>query len=135
MKTAKMIVLVTIALLPVIAYVACIAGTIGNDVATQYVPMGDVQITNSADGYRIVCEPDTWAERLIAPVVGENALTGVFEPLARMLLFMQDNVGVNPSLPVVGSVLLLLYLAWVSLWDMLVNFITFVPRKCAEIFR
>lgn len=134
MKISKKIIMSVVALLPVFALVAYVVTNIGSDITSPYVPMGAIEIIDE-NGLKIVTESDTWASRLLDPIFNENALTGVFEALGRMLLYLQDNIGLPISLPVVGSAFLLLYLAWIELVSALVDLITFVPRKCSEIFR
>lgn len=134
MRTSKKIIMTIVALLPVIALVAYVCTNIGTDAINEYVPMGTVQLIDE-NGLKIVTEANTWASRLLDPIFNQNALTGVFEALGRMLLFLQDNIGLPISLPVIGSAVLLLYLAWIELISALVDLLTFVPRKCADIFR
>lgn len=134
MKTFKKIIMVIVALLPVVALLAYVVSNVGTDALTEYVPMGTVEIVDD-NGLIIVTEADTWSSRLLDPIFNENTLTGIFEAFARMLLYFQDNIGLPISLPVVGSVVLLLYLAWIELISALIDIVTFVPRKCSEIFR
>lgn len=133
MKISKKIIMSVVALLPIIAFVAYVGINIGSDISNPYVPLGTIEIIEE-NGLKIVTEANTWSSRLLDPIFGQNALTGVFEALGRMLLFLQANIGLPISLPVVGSALLLFYLAWIELISALVDLITFVPRKCAELF-
>lgn len=134
MRTSKKIIMTIVALLPVIALVAYVGTNIGTEAHNEYVPLGTVQIIDE-NGLKIVTEANTWSSRLLDPIFNQNALTGVFEALGRMLLFLQVNIGLPISLPVIGSAVLLLYLAWIELISALVDLITFVPRKCSELFR
>lgn len=134
MRITKKIIMAVVALLPVVALLAYVVSNVGAEALTEYVPMGTVQIIDE-NGLKIVTEANSWASRLLDPVFGETALKGVFEAFGRMLLYMQDNIGLPISLPVVGSVVLMLYLAWIELISALVDLITYVPRKCAELFR
>lgn len=134
MRICKKVTMVILALLPVCAFLAYVVSNVGGDSLSDYVPLGSVQIVN-LDGLKIVTEANSWSSRLLDPVFADKPLTGVFEAVGRMLLYFQDNIGLPISLPVVGSVVLLLYLAWIELVNAFVELITFVPRKCAEIFK
>lgn len=135
MRTAKKIVFIVIALLPFVTIIASVASTIGNDTQAAYVPMGTITFTETAEGVEWATEPETWCDRLMTPLLGENPLTGFYGALARLALYMQTNAGITVSFPLFGSIIYLAYLAWVAMAEMLVDFVTFVPRKCAEIFK
>lgn len=135
MKITKKIIMAMIAILPFIAILAFVLSNIGADTGTQYMPMGAVDIVDTADGLTIVTEADTWADRILTPIFGNAPLQGVFDAFARMMLFLQDNIGLPISLPVIGSFVMLTYLAWIELCNMLLSLILFVPRKCTELFR
>lgn len=135
MKLAKKCIWAVIGLLPVAVYLFAVLAHVGNDSAVQIVEMGQVTITEAAGGFSVACTPDSWGDLLITPLYGQNAVDGLFGALAGFVRFLSVNAGIPASVPSFFAVLCLAYLAFVELVGMLLDFVLFVPRKCAELFR
>ena len=135
MKIAKKCLWVVIALLPILVYLFAMVAHLGNDIAGETIGMGNVTITEAADGFYVACTPNSWGDLLIGPLYGENAVGGLFGALAGFSLFLSENAGIPVSVPSFFAVLCLAYFAFVEMVGMLLDFVLFVPRKCAELFR
>lgn len=135
MRIAKKCTWVVIALLPVLVYLFAMVSHLGNDIAGETIGMGTITITEAADGFSVACTPNSWGDLLISPLYGENAVGGLYGALAGFVHFLSVNAGIPASVPSFFAVLCLAYLAFVELVGMLLDFVLFVPRKCAELFR
>lgn len=135
MKIAKKCIWAIVGLLPVAVYLYAVVAHIGSDSAVQIVEMGQVTITEAAGGFSVACTPDSWGDLLITPLYGQNAVDGLFGALAGFVNFLSINAGIPASVPSFFAILCLAYIAFVELVGMLLDFILFVPRKCAELFR
>lgn len=135
MRIAKKCMWVVIALLPVLVYLFSMVAHLGNDIAGETIGMGTITITEAADGFSVACTPNSWGELLIAPLYGQNAVGGLYGALAGFVHFLSVNAGIPASVPSFFAVLCLAYLTFVELVGMLLDFVLFVPRKCAELFR
>lgn len=134
MRIAKKIIFVVLALLPILPILVYCVGNVGADTGIEYISMGTLSFVDTSQGLTIVTTPDSLAAWMIDPIFNQTALTGVFEAVARMLLYFEANIGLPVCLPTFGAFLYVLYLAFIGLVDMLISLITFVPRKCGEFF-
>lgn len=136
MKTAKKVVWLVVALLPFLSVLAYMAGNIGNTAGVGVIPLGEVSVTETAEGARILSvTPDSWGEYILTPLYGENAVAGFFGAVAGLAEFVAVNAGIPLSVPFLTSMFALCYLAVIELLSMVVDFLLFVPRKCMELFR
>ena len=135
MKLAKKCIWAVVGLLPVDVYLYAVLAHVGNDSAVQIVEMGQVTIQEAATGFSVACTPNSWGELRITPLYGQNPVDGLFGALAGFVNFLSVNAGIPASVPSFFAVLCLAYLAYVELVGMLLDFVLFVPRKCAELFR
>lgn len=138
MKIAKKCIWVVIGLLPVAVYLFAIVSHLGNDTAAELIEMGTITITPypyPTGGCYVACEAGTWAELLIEPMYGTGLVKGLFGALARLVHYLSVNAGIPVSVPTFFAVLCLAYLAFVELVGLVLDFVLFVPRKCAELFR
>lgn len=134
MRITKKIILIITALLPIIAILAFIISNIGSDTSIDYIPLGTINIIDN-NGIFISTEDNTWAHYFLNPIFGSDPLTGIFETFAKLLLFLESNIGLPICFPIIGSIVLLLYIAWIELISALIDLITFIPRKCSELFK
>lgn len=134
MKSYRKVLFVVLALLPLFPLLlyAVVNFAYGD---LRYVELGSVAFTETQDGLILVCEADTWADRLLMPLFGSEPLTGVFEALGRLCNWLALNAGVPVSVPLVFAVYYFVteFILWVLEW--IFDLISFVPRKCLEVFR
>lgn len=136
MKTAKKVIWLVIALLPFLSVLAYMAGNIGNTTGVGVIPLGEVSVTETAEGARILSvTPESWGDYILTPLYGSNPVAGFFGAVAGLAEFVAINAGVPLSVPFLASLFALCYLAVIELLSMVVDFLLFVPRKCMEIFR
>lgn len=136
MKIAKKVVWFAISLLPLLSVVAYMAGNLGNTTGVSMIPMGDISITENAYGEReLLVEPETWADYILTPLYGENAVGGLYGAVAGLSVNLERYAGIPLSVPTMASFFMLCYIAVIELLAMVVDFILFVPRKCLELFR
>lgn len=134
MKQFKKIMFVVLALAPILGVLAYCLCNVGGDVEQTFVSQGSVTITDTANGVTFACTADSWADRVIMPMVGNEPVEGFFGAVGRLLIFLEDNVGIPISFPVVLSAVYMAYLFMVEFLFLIMDFILFVPRKCKEIF-
>ena len=135
MKVFKKSIFFILAVLPILALVIFAVGNIGNTQGIEYMPLGTLTITDTANGVIFTCTPDSWGERLIMPLTGENASNGLLGALGRLCLFLEENAGIPVSVPVFMTILYAMYMFVVEMFDLIMGLLLFVPRKCAEVFR
>lgn len=101
----------------------------------QFIGLGSAVFSDTADGLILVCEPNTWADRLLSPLFGSEPLTGVFGALGRLCNWLSVNAGVPTNVPLIFAVYYFVteFILWVL--SFLFDLICFVPRKCLEVFR
>lgn len=136
MKIAKKCVWVFVALLPVLAVCAYVVGNVGNTSGLLAIPLGEVTITETAEGDRVLSvTPDSWGDYILTPLYGSGPVGGFFGAVAGLVAHLDTHAGIPASVPVLAAILMLCYLAVVELCEMVVDFLLFVPRKCMELFR
>lgn len=135
MKLAKKCVGVVIALLPIIVILFYMVSHFGNNVASDIIELGKIDLKSADGGYYIYTDPGTWGEILITPITGEFVYKGLMKAICGFCLFLDVNAGIPVSVPSFFAVLYLIYFAFVELISVLLDFVLFVPRKCAELFR
>lgn len=134
MREAKKITYAIMMVLPILPIVVFVLTNIGGE-SNELLSMGTVQLFPAGSTYYFQYEAGTLAEVILDPIFGQNPLGGIFSTLAGMMVWFESNVGVPVCLPTVYVWLSLLYYAFVAMAHSIVELITFVPRKCAEIFR
>lgn len=136
MKIAKKYVWAFVALLPVLTVCAYVVGNVGNTSGLLAIPLGEVTITETAEGARILSvTPDSWGDYILTPLYGSGPVGGFFGAVAGLVAYLDTYAGIPASVPVLSAILMLCYLAVVELCEMVVDFLLFVPRKCMELFR
>lgn len=135
MKSAKKIVWCVIALLPLLVCLSYFAVHIGNDVAGEIIEMGKLTIYPGDGLWYIETTPGTWADILIKPLTGNHVDKGLIHSLCSLCKFLETNAGIPVSVPSFFAVLYLVYIVFLELINIVLDFILFVPRKCAELFR
>lgn len=136
LKIAKKCVWVFIALLPMLVVFSYVVGNVGNTQGLVAIPLGEVSITETAEGARILSvTPDSWGDYILTPLFGSAPVGGFFGAVAGLVSYLDVNAGIPASVPVLSAILMLCYLAVVELCEMVVDFLLFVPRKCMELFR
>ncbi len=133
MRTCKKIIFIVIALLPVICVAGQLLGAITNENFSMNV--GSVEFTSASDGFILTTTPDSWASLILDPVFSQNAATGFFESFFGFYQTLNTSIGLPINLYTVASGLLILYYFWVFFISWIVDFLTFVPRKCLEFFQ
>lgn len=134
MREAKKIAFVIMMILPVLPIVVFVLTNIGGE-SNELIPMGAVNLIPSEESYFFQYETGSLAEAILNPIFGQKPLEGIFDTIAGMMVWFEANVGIPVCLPTVYVWLSLLYYAFVAMSHALVELITFVPRKCGEIFR
>lgn len=134
MRIAKKIIFIVLALLPVASLVVFCLCNVGVETGVSYVPLGTLEFVEASQGLTIATTPNTITSWVIDPIFNEKPLTGVFEVVADLLMYLEANIGLPVCLPTFAAFVYILYLAFIGLVDMIVSLITFVPRKCGEIF-
>lgn len=136
MKIARKFVWAFVALLPMLAVCAYVVGNVGNTAGLEAIPLGEVTITETAEGGRILSvTPDSWGDYILTPLFGSGPVGGFFGAVVGLVAYLDTHAGITASVPLLSAVLLLCYLAVVEVCEMVVDFILFVPRKCMELFR
>lgn len=134
MRIAKKIIFIVLALLPIASLVVFCLCNVGAETSASYVPLGTLEFTDGAQGLTIVTTPNSITSWVIDPIFNEKPLTGVFKAVAGLLMYLETNIGLPVCLPTFATFVYILYLSFIGLVDMIVSLITFVPRKCGEIF-
>lgn len=135
MKGFKKVAFVVLALLPVMAVIVFAVGNVGNTEGVEFLPLGTVTVESVENGVIIACTPDSWAERLIVPLVGSEPVGGFYGAVGRLLLTIERNAGFPISLPVIFAVFYMAYIFILELLGALCDLLLFVPRKVSEVFR
>lgn len=135
MRIAKKYCMACIALLPLIVFFEICICHIGSDAAFTPIEMGEVEITESQDGFLVSCTPDTWGDLLITPLYGTEARTGFLGTVAGFCNYLDTYAGIPANVPTVLAIFMLCYLAAIEILDIVTDLLLFVPRKCIEIFR
>lgn len=133
MRTCKKIIFIILALIPVVAVLGVLLSSISNESFSMAV--GSVEFIHEADGLRLSCTPSTWASLVLDPVFGQNAATGFFESFFGFYETLNETVGLPINLYTVAAGLMLLYYFFIFFMSWIVDFLTFVPRKCLELFQ
>lgn len=135
MKGFKKIAFLILALLPMLAVIVFAVGNIGNTEGLEFLPLGAVSVETVENGVIFACTPNSWAERLIVPLIGSEPVVGFYGAIGRLLLTVESNAGFPISLPVVFAVFYMAYIFILELLSALCDLLLFVPRKVSEVFR
>lgn len=135
MKNFKKITFAVLALAPLLAVLAFVIGNVGNQGGVEYVPLGTVSIEMVENGAIFSCTPDSWADRVLTPLIGENAVSGFYGAIGRLLVSVESQAGFPVSFPVVLAIFYAAYLFVLELLNALSDLLLFVPRKVSEVFR
>lgn len=134
MKLYRKVFFFFLAVLPFLpVFIYCISNFAYGDF--DLLSLGSVSFVDSVNGVSLVTEPGTWSELLLVPLFGSDPMTGLFGSLARLCLWIQTNVGITLSAPLVFAVYYFVaeFILWVL--EFIFDLISFVPRKCLEVFR
>lgn len=134
MRIAKKIVFIVLAFLPIASLVVFCLCNVGAENGVTNVPLGTLEFVEASQGLTVVTTPNSITSWVIDPIFNEKPLMGVFEAVAGLLMYLEANIGLPVCLPTFATFVYILYLAFIGLVDMIVSLITFVPRKCGEIF-
>lgn len=135
MKGFKKIAFLVLALLPVLAVIVFAVGNAGNTEGVEFLPLGTVSVEAVENGVIFACTPDSWAERLIIPLVGSEPVDGFYGAVGRLLLTVESSAGFPVNLPVIFAVFYMAYIFIIELLSALCDLLLFVPRKVSEVFR
>lgn len=125
MRQFRKIQYIILAIVPLVALLAFVLSNVGNTQGVEYLPTGGFDIVDNV----IVCEPNTWCDRICSPLIGE---TGIWTAFAKLLATLNTTVGLPYSFPVLIGLCYALWGVYITLMQLLVDFITFVPRKCMD---
>lgn len=136
MKKARTIIWIIIAILPIIFAISKVIGNIGNTTGIENIPMGTAAIVPTSDGkaYYVETQENTWGRYLLQPFFGNGKITGFYGAILGMVHNISTNAGIPISVPLMMSIILLVHLSLIELFDSVISLIMFVPRKCKELF-
>lgn len=135
MKVFKKISFAVIALVPILAVMVFALTNIGNTNGVNFVPLGDLAISDGADGVRFACTADSWGDRIIMPIVGENPVNGLLGALGRFCIWLESSAGIPTSVPLFMACLYAVFAFFVEVLGYVIDLLLFVPRKCLEVFK
>lgn len=135
MNTFKKILFITLALLPIMSLCIYAVANMGNTEGVPFMPMGSVDFIEQEGTIAVQTAPNTLSGEILSPFFPNGQAEGIFGTFARLLLQLENSIGLPINAATVLTVVYALYIAFVQLVFSLVELITFIPRKCSEIFR
>lgn len=136
MKTAKKLIWVFIAILPILPILFMLVSHLGNNVADVNLPMGEISISKGDGSYYLYYNDNTWSSLMFSAFSKSGFIRpGLFAAITGLCYNLNLYAGIPLSAPFIFGMWYLCYIAIIEILSFAVDFILFVPRKCSEIFR
>lgn len=135
MRDTRNIIFTIVALLPIAALLIFAVGNLGNNNGLQMPAVGSVSVVNSDDGVTVSYPDSGLCEVVAGAVFPAGEYTGVAASLLAVVPLL-DGYGIPASSPaVLVSFIYLVYITILEFMSLIIDFITWIPRKCRDFMR